>query len=178
MNNNVTLKDFYPVNKWIIDDKGPEYDDCVQYRYIIDQTTGRSYLNESANVVKDKCTLLVLGTPFIHLVASIINVAYRIFKLVTLYHFKELLTKANNPPTFKACLNEAGKDALRIITAIFAYVLLEIAACYGTIRPYDGRKLYATIERAQYGNFILAPCFQPDASRHLFGGNINTKNAF
>jgi len=89
-----------------------------------------------------------------------------------------MTSKIKKPYSFNASLKEAGKDLLRIFTTPIAYVGLELAAIYGRFRPYDGRKLYATIERAQYGHFILAPCFQPQATRHLFGGDINNKNAF
>ena len=75
-------------------------------------------------------------------------------------------------------LADAGKDSLRIVAAPFSILGLELAALYGLIRPYDGRKMYATIERAMYGNPILAPCFQPEPERHAFGGDINERNAF
>ena len=54
----------------------------------------------------------------------------------------------------------------------------ELAALYGCIRPYDGRKLYATIERAMYGDSVLAPCFQPSPTSHALGGDINRKDVF
>lgn len=63
-------------------------------------------------------------------------------------------------------------DALRIIASPIAIAGLELAAIYGIIRPYDGRKLYASIERAEYRNFILVPCFQPDPTSHALGGDI------
>jgi hypothetical protein len=44
--------------------------------------------------------------------------------------------------------------------------------------PYDDRKLYASIERAQYGHFILAPCFQPDPKSHAFGGDPKKEAVF
>ena len=173
---NVTFKDFQLINTWEPDVDGP----CWPYtggtpKVLIDKATGRKYLNESKGVIRNKCNLLVIGTPLIHPIAAVVNVVYRILKLITLSHFwvgKEL------DYNFKARLGAAGKDLLRIIVAPLSLVGLELAALYGVVRPYDGRKLYASIERAIYGYFILAPCFQPDAKYHAFGGDIAQRNAF
>ena len=173
---NVTLRDFQPINNWKPDLDGPKYYDGTA-QHLIDQTTGRKYLNESKEVVGFKCFLLTLGTPVIHLIASVATVAYRIAKLVTLSHFW-MPKEDEKSYNFEDRLKGAGMDLLRIATQPIALVGLELAAAYGLIRPYDGRKLYASIERAQYGNFILAPCFQPDAEEHLLGGDINERDAF
>lgn len=177
----VTLRDFQPVNNWKTDLDGEKYSCCQDHnrhaKFLIDQTTNRRYFNESKRVVGFKCFLLMLGTPFVHPIASIINVAYRILKLVSLSHFwieKDGETKYS----FKERLADAGKDILRIVATPVSIVGLELAALYGWFRPYDGRKLYASIERATYGNFILAPCFQPDPKYHALGGDINQKDAF
>ena len=172
----VNLRDFQPINSWKPDLNGPKYYDGTA-QHLIDQTTGRKYLNESKGVVGFKCFLLTLGTPIVHTIASVVNVAYRILKLVTLSHF--WMTKEGEKSyNFKSRLKDASTDLIRIVTQPIALVGLELAAIYGLFRPYDGRKLYASIERAQYGNFILAPCFQPNAEEHLLGGDINERNAF
>ena len=177
----VTLKDFQPVNHWKIDEKGEQYRfglwDRPISKHIIDQTTNRKYLNEAENIVGFKCFLLTLGTPFVHPIALIINVAYRILKIATLSHFW-VEKKGETKYKFEARLVDATQDLLRIIATPAALVGLELAAIYGLFRPYDGRKLYASIERAVYGNFILAPCFQPMANYHAFGGDIDKRNAF
>ncbi len=120
---------------------------------------------------------MTLGTPIVHSTASVVNVAYRIVKLVSLSHFW-MSREAEKSYNFKARLKSAGKDLARVLMQAFASVGLELAAIYGLFRPLDGRKLYASIERAQYGNFILAPCFQPSPKRHLFGGNSNDRGAW
>ena len=111
------------------------------------------YLNER-EFVRIECAGLTVMTPFFHPIACITNVAYRILKLATLSHFwseKDGETKYD----FKARLADAGKDLLRIVATPISILGLELAAIYGTFRPYDGRKLYASIERATYGNLIL-----------------------
>jgi hypothetical protein len=124
---------------------------------------------------------LVVGTPIIHAVASLLNVAYRITLLITLIHFRaeEYNDQGKLKPfPFKVSLILAGTDFIRIFTTPLVYVALELAAIYGVVSPYNGRKLYASLERAQYGDGILAPCFQPEATKHLFGGDINKQNAW
>lgn len=171
----VTLNDFQPFNRWKPDLDGPKYDCCWEHMgipyYLIDEATGRRYLNESKGVVRYKCFLLTLGTPIVHSIASIVNVAYRIAKLVTLSHFW-VDKKFGEVDTFNERLKDAGRDLARIITQPFTLIGLELASLYGLFSPWNGRKLYASFERAQYGNFILAPCFQPDPESHLLGGNI------
>ena len=139
-------------------------------KYITDGSTGRNYFNESKGFIRFKCALLTVGTIPVHIVTSICNLFYRIFKLVT---FKN------------STLTDAGKDFLRMIASAsgIAIVSLELAALYGLLRPHDGRKLYATIERAVYaddmylfGHNRLAPCFQPDPKKHLFGGDPDQPN--
>lgn len=75
-------------------------------------------------------------------------------------------------------MSDAGQDILRIIATPFSILGLELAAIYGMFRPYDGRKLYGSIERATYGKAILAPCFQPNPTSHAFGGSTDQKDAF
>lgn len=175
----VCFGDFCPVNTWVVDYNGPRYTCgcCNAPINLIDKTTNRVYLNESHIIVRVKCLALTLGTPIVHAVASVLNVAQRVLKLAVGFHF---WAPCENEKTysFSARAAEAGKDLLRIVCTPFAYIGLEFAALYGVIMPYDGRKLYATIERAMYESFILAPCFQPKPTSHLFGGDINKKDVF
>jgi hypothetical protein len=82
----VTLRDFQPVNTWKPDLEGPKWGDGDP-EHLIDMTTGRRYWNESKGCVGFKCFLLTLGTPIVHSIASLVNVAYRIMKLVSFAHF-------------------------------------------------------------------------------------------
>jgi hypothetical protein len=169
------------VNHWKPDLDGETYTCCEnhqgQAKFLIDQTTNRRYLNESKGTVGFKCFLLALGTPFVQSISSIVYVVYRILKLISLSHFWIGKNEEANS-SFKARLADAGEDLLKIVAAPVSILGLELAAIYGWFRPYDGRKLYASMERAIYGHSILAPCFQPDPTHHAFGGDINRKDAF
>lgn len=177
----VSIRDFQPINNWMPDFKGEKYTCCSKHTedplFIIDESTNRRYSNESQHVTGLKCFLLTLGTPVVHSIGSLVNLIYRIAKLITLSHFWIMQGEGQNN-SFKARLGEAGEDLLRLVATPFAPLGLELAALYGTIRPYDGRKLYASIERGIYGNSILAPCFQPDPKYHAFGGEMGDKDAF
>ena len=175
----ITLGDFQPVNNWAADVNGEKFDCCEAHRgqakFLVDQTTQRRYLNESKLMVGTKCFLLALGTPIVHSMLAVSNVAYRAIKMVANFFVRrEGETKYN----FRARFIDSAKDFLAVVATPISLVALELAALYGCIRPYDGRKLYATIERAMYGDSVLAPCFQPSPTSHALGGDINKKNAF
>lgn len=172
----ITLNDFKPVNNWEVDKTGEKWSDG-EPKYLIDDSTKRRYWNESENCVRTKCILLSLGTPFVHTIASVINVAIRAIKILSLSHF--LMPKAEEKTySFKQRFIDLGIDAAKMFTAPLVPLALQAVSIYGWFRPYDARKLYATIERASYGSFILAPCFQPDPNAHLFGGNANRRDQY
>lgn len=176
----VKLNDFQPLNKWIEDTEGEKFESCSGEeipKYIIDQTTNRKYLNESRFCVGNKCLLLTIGTPFVHAIAGIIAVAFRTLKVISFYHFWRVKTSEDHYDG-KERLKDLGKCLLRIVLEPIAILGLELSALYGVLNPYDGRKLYASIERAQYGHFILAPCFQPDPTQHLLGSDVNHRNVW
>lgn len=173
----VTWQDFQPFNVWTPDTRGEKWPEDRSPKYLKDETTQRPYWNEDEAVVRKKCAWLAIGTPIFHAIALVGNVAYRIIALLTLSHFwwpKE----GEKEYSLKERAKDAGKDLLRIVAAPFVYVALEVSAIYGLFRPYDGRKLYASLERAEYGEYVLAPCFQPKPRKHAFGGDPNTRNAF
>ncbi len=173
---NLTLKDFQPINRWELCLKGGTWSDG-EPKYLIDQTTGRPYWNETMSCVRQKCILLALATPLVHLAAAIKYIACRIFKLITAAYFR-MSPAEGTSCTFKAQVKEAAKDLIRIFTAPIALIALELSAFYGIYSPYNGRKLYGSLERLQYDDFILAPCFQPNPIMHVFGGDPNARNVF
>ncbi|MFN0065268.1 MAG: hypothetical protein ACKVOH_03410 [Chlamydiales bacterium] len=129
------------------------------------QDKDRAYLDESKNLIRGKCFLLVFGTPLLHALATVKYVSIRLIRLITLYH---LWKSEQGSYNFKARLAAIGKDLGLILLTPFTIIALEFAAIYGICRPYDGRKLYASLERFAYGAPIAAPCFQPDpAAGHL-----------
>ncbi len=172
----VSFRDFQPISTWKPDLNGPKWKDGNP-ELLIDMTTGRRYWNESKNCVRLKCFFMILATPIVHSIASLVNVADRIVNLVSFYHFWTYKEEEKSY-SFKGRLKNTGQDLLRVLATPIAFIGLELAAIYGVLTPYNGRKLYASIERAQYGESILAPCFQPDPKYHALGGDPKEKNAF
>lgn len=230
---NLVAGDFCPLNTWVEMDNG-----------VVDLSTGREYLLQSRSNLRGKCLLLSFGTPFVQTPFLLLSTAIRVSRVLTGFHFWSGC--GHRPYQFQIRLQNAAKDLLLVATVPIALLGLELAALYGILRPYDGRKLYATLERAQYAElaisispivdglacaflglrsfsfaeirerfsmtikdewhaiygiyadsqedqrrtlqshfgfdwstgFVLAPCFQPDAQRHLFDGDLADPNAY
>lgn len=176
-NNSVVLKDFCLINQWQPDHTGRKWmGGHGMPQKLIDMSTGRKYLNEEKSVVGFKCFLLTFGTIPVHAIASVINIALRIVTLVTFADF--WLPGNSGRNDLKSRAMDYLENLLKIASAPLVIIALELSAIFGMVMPYDGRKLYASFERWSYGSFILAPCFQPDPTSHLFGGDINRRNEF
>jgi hypothetical protein len=172
----ISIKDFQLLNAWKPDWDGQAWPDGDPV-HLIDVATGRKYWNESRGVVRYKGVLLALGTPIVHTVAAVASVAKRTLLLLSGYRLwapKE----GEREYDLKARLKDAGIDIFKIASAPLTLVGLELAALYTVFRPYDGRKVYASLERAQFGGPVLAPCFQPDPASHFFGGDPNQRNSY
>lgn len=146
--------------------------------FMIDRTTGKKYWNESKNCVGAKCFALALGTLFIQPVLSVIPIAYRIVKFVSFAHFW-IPKQDEKSYSFKERSKDVGKDLLRVVAAPIAIIALELAAIYGVFSPYNGRKLYGSIEKNMFEDkHLLAPCFQSDPMSHFFNGNPEERDAW
>lgn len=179
MDNKITLQDFNPINNWILDNQGPSWvddNDTLIPTYIIDQSTGRKYWNESPDIISFKCVLLTIGSPIVQPLALLVaGVGLNALKILSLSHFWNP-DDVNSSLTERLC--DVFVDLLKILSSPLALITLEISAFYGIFNPYDGRKLYASVEKAYYNNAFLAPCFQPDPNRHAFRGDPKKRNAF
>ena len=178
----VASNDFTLVNNWIPDPK-LKWWGTNEPMYLIDESTGKCYWNESKVIVRIKCALLgTLGTAG-NLLLAVSNIAFRVLRLVSLYH----LWRPN--VQFKARLVSIQEDFKSLVRTPFIFTGLIFSALYGLISPYDGRKLYASFANlANYTIFIpyfgtlhipaFAPCFQPSPTRHFFGGDPTKQNKF
>lgn len=170
----LSIKDFAICgNNWTVDDTGECWRGTRIPRFIIDSKTGKKFLNEDYRVIVLKCFGLIFFTPVAHSIGSACNVAYRIARLLVFYHF----WSESNGETVERKLKvlHAGQDLGRVAAAPLAIIGLEFAAIYGVCLPYDGRKLYGSIEKAMYGKGFAAPCFQAYPKSHLLGGDINKR---
>lgn len=168
--NPLVKADFSLHNEWTPYKSGPKWAGTTIPAYLIDRSTGRSYWNESKAVVRVKCALLTLGTPIVH---ATVGLATKLFSVITLYPLW-----GNSDSSLKSRFKELGKEIIRLALLPLGVIALEMAALYGIFSPYNGRKVYASLERSFYGEYLLAPCFQPDPTRHLFGSDPNKRNVF
>ncbi len=129
-----------------------------QSDFLIDVGSDVKYYRESEGVLRGKSLGLAIATPLVHLVASIVNIAFRILRIVSFYHFWKTETE---PYTLGQRGLDVAKDALRIVIQPVAYLALEFAALYGIAKPCDGLKLYRTIEKIQYDRVLLGSWFKP-----------------
>jgi len=140
---------------------------------IRDLSNGDLYLDDDQIRLKS----LALSTLGIipQILFTLLNLINRIIKLVSFAHFwhpsQEELSLGKQIWSF-------GADLLRVAFTPLIFLMMEIAAIYGIIAPYNGRKLYATFERCAYGDGKLAPCFQPRPDRHFFGGNLENPSSW
>lgn len=145
----------------------------TRFKEGVDLSNGDKYWTDHPNVTRLKCLALIAATPIIHAIGLALNLANRIAKIVSFAHFWH---------SSSVCLSFSEKklsfckDVLRVAFSPIIYVGLELSALYGLILPENGRKLYATFERCAYGKELLAPCFQPYATRHLLGGIPGKEN--
>ncbi len=117
-------------------------------------STGRLYFNHSEREISSMCFKQLFLAPIFYSITSLFTMAHRIGKLLTFYHFWET-KEGEEKYNFRARLADAGKDLLKVVASPLAVVALELAAFYGAfISPYDGRKLFASIERAVYGDLV------------------------
>lgn len=162
----------YSAKEWEIVDGAP--------KWVRDKTTGKLYLNESKNLTRFKCGLLVVFSPPMHAIACVTNFCYRGLKIIAGYHFTDACNDGC-PTDLRSRFKELGRDILRVgVSATgLPIVVHELSALYGLVNPRDGRKLYSSFERAIYGEEMCmptAPCFWPHATHHFFGGDINQQN--
>lgn len=120
--------------------------------------------------VRWKYLALTLATPIVQAVGVLLSVALRIIKFITLAHF--WYPFENEYPLCDRAWS-FGKDILRIAFAPAIYIGMVVSPIYGLAFINNGRKLYATFERCIYGDALLAPCFQPKPTSHLFGTSID-----
>lgn len=171
----VHLAHFLPVSTWTVDLKGPTYQTHENAKeislYIIDESTGDRYLNESLRTIKNKLIAVAIAAPLVESVGLLCNAANLAVKTITLAH----LWNAKNDQT-ESPLHKIAKDLGIILITPLLFIGMELSAIYGIVRPLDGRKLFAAFERASYKRSLLAPCFQAEPKEHLLHGNIEMRD--
>lgn len=151
---------------------------------VIDSSTGDKYVNDERNTIRLKCTMLLFSVPIMHGFIALLDIVIRLMKCLSFYHFwkikKGRVSTISIPqPSLSVRAYSFVLDLVHIILAPICLICMELSALYGLFLPNNGRKLYNNFERLQYGEAILANCFQPINCResiNIFGGEVDKIN--
>ncbi|MDF1684709.1 MAG: hypothetical protein P1U36_08655 [Legionellaceae bacterium] len=169
----LSLNHFYPISSF-------EFKHTGLYRHeIFDTRTSDSYLYEEFCVIRLKCIVLLVSMPIFYttkIILDVIDIISALYDLIVHTAFDTAVESEEACRNQDALLQD-GVDLIKqiahlILTPVYI-VLLEMAALYGLVSPYNGRKLFASIERFNCGAAVAAPCFQPT----WFGHKISEPEA-
>ncbi len=191
------LTSFLPGGRWTSCDERETFGDSDRPMWTRDSLSGAIYLNQPTDHLRIK--LLVLTGVFAGIVGGnaislTINAAYRALKVVSLSHFWMDISCVDQNQTdelyhSKTRCVEFAKDIARIVATPFAWLGLLFSSWGGALSPIkngprDGVKIFSSIEIAMYGGTIAeghfgwAPCYQPNATTHGLGDDINQERAY
>ncbi len=192
----LSLRSFVPGGDWVTGDMYLPFSDSRDPQWIQDTSSGAVYLNQPTNHLRLKLFFLtgflagILGGNALSLT---INAIYRALKVGSLSHFWLPISlidssveqsQVSKSYHFKTRCVKCAKDIARIVATPFAWLGLFFASFVGAMDPRengprDGVKIFSSIEIAMYGgferegHFAWAPCYQPNATCHMFGGSID-----
>lgn len=170
MMQNLTRADFRP-GIWAVDEEGEKYANGKP-KWITDEKTEKKYLNEHESTIRSKLLLLAtLGWVSTSL-CSFGMLAGRIGKIAYCVHFLRPDTSCTEG------IKKVGIEIAKIVATPFIFLGMQATACYGfCFSPHDGRKYFASLQMIQFdGEHHAAPCFAPNAERHLLGGDLEMQN--
>lgn len=193
----LSIKSFLPGGTWTPCDDQGNFLDSNRAMWIRDSLSGAIYLNQPIDHLRFKLSFLtgfLAGIVGGNAISLIINAAYRALKVASLSHFWLPISCIDQNEEAKSyhlktrCV-ELAKDIARVIATPFAWIGLFFASWVGAFDPRengprDGVKIFSSIEIAMYGgtmekgHFGWAPCYQPNATIHRFGGNINEERSY
>ncbi|PIS02912.1 MAG: hypothetical protein COT85_02455 [Chlamydiae bacterium CG10_big_fil_rev_8_21_14_0_10_42_34] len=153
-------------NEWEVDIDGDKFSN-QEPMWVIDQSTGERYLNESDATIRRKGGLLAIFCCIPNLGTSLMSMGGRFLDLTCIPD--------------ESARNESKETKIaKMIYAPITYLGMQFAACYACLgNPKDGRKLFTQLESIQYGDTdSFAPCFKPQAKKHLLGGNLEMHNSY
>ena len=187
---------FLPGGTWTPCTERGRFVDSDRAMWIRDSLSGSVYLNQPTDHLRFKLSFLtgfLVGVIGGNAISLTVNAAYRTLKVVSLSHFWLPISfigqnQADESGHFKMRCIELAKDVVRIVATPFAWLALLFASWGGALNPMengprDGAKIFSSIEIAMYGgtisegHFGWAPCYQPNATTHGLGGDINRERS-
>lgn len=160
---NITPNHFSLCNQWVTKDEAaqhgfdPDYfDNKGVNQFVVDASTGDRYVTDSPTLVRAKCVMIFAGSFVFHPIAASLNILNMVWNILS----------GNS--------KDVAGDIERICLTPFVLLGMLFATAYGAIiNPYDGRKLYGTLERFYYHSSVIATCFQPSKAGYERVGQCN-----
>lgn len=124
--------------------------------FIQDTKTDKIYPNIDNHSIRKEAFGYLIKTPIWEGLMAVINIAIRLFRVITLYHFR-----SETPSPFKKTM----LDLINIPLTPIGLVAMEIAALWAvTFNPKGGMKVYSSLEKLVFDKFYmltLRPEFSP-----------------
>ncbi len=131
-----------------------------------DMKSDQYYMSEGTGSLRFQAVWLTIATPITQAIAAVANIVVRALATITLFRLWE---SKDGEYDLKERVKSIGKDLLIILAQPAGIIGLQLSAIYGIISPKDGRKLYASIERALYGNNAVFDFLQPVEVKDVMG---------
>ena len=161
VNSGLTLQDFNPFPRWknYLEMRNPASplipSEELSITYIQDTKTERIYPNINDHDVRIEAFSYLIKTPIWQTLMSVVNIAIRLFRIVTFYHFR-----FSEPSPLKKTM----LDLINILLTPIGLVAMEIAALFAVmVNPKGGMKVYGSLEKLVFDKIPL-PILQPDFS--------------
>jgi hypothetical protein len=158
-----------PLNNWVEDEQGPVYEDTHTPAYLIDETTGDRYFNETKKTIRLKALAAATVGMISQSIGLVTGVAYRLLRILSFYAFWR---NDESPRTFSSRFNEWLTDIFRVILSPLGIPCLFLTGLYGVIKPHDGRKLHARMEVIFHGHPLVVPCMHPIPYPRIFNNDV------
>lgn len=123
-----------------------------------DAYSQESYRGEPLYAIGCKCLALAIVAPVIYTSAAIVNVAFKIHKIILLAPF--WMPETRSKP-FSKKITLLLRDLGIVMMTPWIILAIEIAALYGILNPLDGRKLISNFQRLLFGKTLCTPCMNP-----------------
>jgi hypothetical protein len=124
---------------------------------ILDQRTKKVYKNTEQFLSKKElillprveCAALALMYPIYGIVGAVMHVFARVINIFKHGFIPEVALQGHKYVLI-------GRDLAKILLTPLALLAMQISLLYGIVKPRDGKKMYASLERVFFGGYVYA----------------------
>jgi len=179
----LTIRDFQPFNSWSVPSTPKGFWGQSQEtmpKDLVDETTGRVYWYSSEGKTRLICLFAAVTTPLVFSIRMTMDVVALVLNVVSLGFYRAQWNAGKL--TLMKCVQEGTKDAIRACGHVMVQPIVGMAmnlfALYGLVRPYDGRKLYSSMDRYWHGEANLSRWFHPGGGRQQTSPGVKSGGYF